>query len=75
MIDWKVRLRNRAFWLALIPAVLLLVQNVAEAFGCPLELGDIGDRWMAVVNQLFALLAILGIINDPTTEGLTDRAE
>ena len=33
MINWKVRLRNKAFWLAFIPAALLLVQTVAALFG------------------------------------------
>ena len=27
MINWKVRIRNRNFWLALIPAVLLLAHK------------------------------------------------
>lgn len=42
MINWKVRLRNKAFWLAFIPAVLLLVQTVAALFGFALNLGEIG---------------------------------
>ena len=75
MINWKVRIRNRNFWLALIPAVLLLAQSVAAALGFRLQLGDLGDlgdKLLAIVNNLFALLAILGIVNDPTTEGLGD---
>lgn len=72
MINWKVRIRNKAFWLALIPAVLLLAQSVAAAVGYELRLGDMGDRLLAVVNNLFALLAILGIVNDPTTAGIAD---
>ena len=72
MINWKVRIRNRAFWAALIPAVLLLVQSGAEMFGIRLDLGETGNRLLAVANQLFAVLAILGIVNDPTTAGLGD---
>lgn len=72
MINWKVRIRNKAFWLALIPAVLLLMQSVAAAVGYELQLGDLGDRLLAIVNNLFALLAILGIVNDPTTAGISD---
>lgn len=75
MINWKVRIRNKAFWLALIPAVLLLAQAVAEAFGYELHAGELGDRLLAVVNQLFALLAILGVVNDPTTAGLGDSEQ
>ena len=30
MINWKVRVKNKSFWIALIPAVLLLVQVICE---------------------------------------------
>ena len=72
MINWKVRIRNKNFWLALIPAVLLLVQVVAAVFGFTLELGELGDKLLAVVNALFAVLTILGIVTDPTTAGIGD---
>lgn len=72
MINWKVRIRNKAFWLALVPAVLLLGQSIAALFGWTVDLGELGSRLLAVVNQVFALLAILGIVNDPTTAGLAD---
>ena len=72
MINWKVRLRNKAFWLAVIPAALLLVQTVAALFGFALNLGDMGDKLLAVVNALFALLSILGVVVDPTTQGVGD---
>lgn len=72
MINWKVRIKNKAFWMALIPAVLLLVQVVASVFGFTLDFGELGNKLLAVVNAVFALLAILGVVNDPTTEGLED---
>ena len=72
MINWKIRLRNKAFWLAFIPAALLLVQTVAALFGFALNLGDIGDKLLAVVNAVFALLSILGVVVDPTTQGVGD---
>lgn len=71
-INWIVRIKNRQFWLSLIPAVLLLVQVVAAVFGYTLDLGDLGNKLLAVVNALFAVLAILGVVNDPTTAGLRD---
>lgn len=71
-INWMVRIQNKAFWLSLIPAVLLLVQVVAAVFGYQLELGELGDRLLAVVNALFAVLAVLGVITDPTTSGVAD---
>ena len=74
-INWKVRLRNKTFWLSLIPAVLLLVQVVAAVFGYTLDLGDLGNKLLAVVNDLFAVLSILGVVTDPTTKGVSDSAQ
>lgn len=71
-INWTVRLKNKAFWLALIPAVLLLVQTVAAAIGYQLDFGEISERLIAVVNAIFAVLAILGVVTDPTTKGVGD---
>ena len=75
MINWTVRLKNKAFWLALIPALLLLAQTVAALFGYTLELSALGDKLLAVVNAVFAVLAILGIVTDPTTAGLGDSQQ
>lgn len=33
MINWTVRIKNKSFWVAIIPAVLLLIQVVAAGFG------------------------------------------
>nr|DAU56326.1 MAG TPA: holin [Caudoviricetes sp.] len=72
MINWKVRLKNKNFWLTLIPAVLLLVQVVAAVFGYTLDFTELDGKLLAVVDALFAVLTILGIVNDPTTEGIGD---
>lgn len=74
-MNWLVRIKNKTFWLTMIPAVLLLVQVVAAVFGYSLDFGDLGNKLLAVVNAVFALLAILGIVNDPTTAGVTDSAQ
>ena len=57
---------------ALIPAVLLLVQAVAALIGVSIDLGEIGDKLLQVVNAIFTVLAILGIVTDPTTTGTGD---
>lgn len=75
MINWKVRIRNKNFWLTLIPAVFLLIQVVAAVFGFTIDLGDLGNKLLEVVNALFAVLAILGIVTDPTTAGVKDSEQ
>ncbi len=72
MINWKVRIRNKAFWLAVIPAIALVAQAVAAVFGYIIDLTSIVGKLQAVVNAVFALLVILGIVVDPTTAGVGD---
>lgn len=74
-INWKVRIRNKNFWLALIPALLLLVQVVAAPFGYKWDFGVLNQQLAAIINAVFALLSILGVVNDPTTAGIYDSAQ
>ncbi len=75
MINWTVRIKNKNFWLALIPAVLLLIQTVAAVCGYTLDLGELGNRLIAVVNAVFGVLVILGVVTDPTTAGVKDSRQ
>lgn len=75
MINWKVRIRNKNFWLAIIPAILLLVQSVASVFGYELTNDQLTGQLLEIVNQIFLVLTILGIVNDPTTAGLGDSEQ
>ena len=72
MINWKVRMKNLNFWLALVPAALLVVQSAAALAGVELEIQALQGRLLDFVNACFGLMAILGIVNDPTTKGLGD---
>ena len=49
MINWKVRLKNKWFWLSLVPAVLLLVKSGAAVAGVELDFGDLSG-WIYHVN-------------------------
>lgn len=72
MINWKVRIKNKTFWLSLIPALLLLAQALGAVFGLSLDLSAMGEKLLTVVNTLFAVLTILGVVTDPTTAGVSD---
>ena len=72
MINWKVRFKNKAFWVAIIPAVLLLVQAIAAVAGITLDFTVLSGRLLAVVEAAFVVLSILGIVTDPTTAGIGD---
>ena len=72
MFNWKVRIKNKRFWITIIPATLLVLQTILAVFGVNVDFGDIGNKLLAVVNAVFAVLTILGVANDPTTEGFSD---
>lgn len=71
-INWKVRLKNKTFWLAIVPALLLVVQTVASLFGYAWDFVVLNQQIAAVINAVFAVLAVLGVVTDPTTAGVTD---
>lgn len=73
-INWSVRLKNKNFWLALVPALALLAQAFANIFNFKLEFGDTVDKILVFINVLFAFLVLVGVVNDPTTAGLTDSS-
>lgn len=75
MINWKVRIKNKNFWLSFIPSALLLIQVVASVFGFTLDFGELGNKLIDVVNAVFLLLSIMGVVNDPTTEGFGDSTQ
>lgn len=51
---------------------MALIPAIAVVFGFTIDLGDLGDKLLTVINALFAVLAILGVVVDPTTPGTGD---
>lgn len=74
-INWLVRIKNINFWLAIVPAVLLLAQVCAAPFGYRWDFTVLNQQLAAIINAAFAVLAILGIVTDMTTKGLSDSAQ
>lgn len=63
MINFKLRLQNKATLVALVSAVFLMLQQ----FGL-----NIPHNIQDGVNTFIVILVILGIITDPTTKGIGD---
>lgn len=74
-INWKVRLLSKKFWLAIVPAILLLAQAVATPFGYKWNFADLGVQLTGIINAVFAVLAIMGVVTDPTTAGVSDSTQ
>lgn len=75
MINWKIRVKNKAFWVAFIPALLLAIQAFIAVWGVRVDLGALGNSLLGFVNAVFALLAVMGVVTDPTTTGAHDSAQ
>lgn len=71
-INWKVRIKNKNFWLAVVPALLLAVQAVLALFGVNWAPDILSDKLIDIINTVFTLLAIMGVVTDPTTVGVGD---
>ena len=75
MINWKVRFKNKRFVIAFIAALLLLVKQVAMLLGYNLNTEMFNTNINNVVDAVFLLLGLLGIVNDPTTKGFSDSEQ
>ena len=71
-INWTARLKNKAFWVAIVPAILLLIQQVCGMFGINIEIAGLSDQLLAIIGTVFAILSLIGIVNDPTVATLSD---
>ena len=74
-INWTVRIKNKAFWMALIPALFVFVQMVMAIFGFEFDFTELSMKILAAVDALFLILSIIGIVTDPTTKGLGDSIQ
>ena len=66
MINWKLRFKNKVTLIALIGAFFLMLQQ----FGL-----DIPKNIQDGVNTFIYILVLMGVVNDPTTTGLTDSKQ
>ena len=71
-INWLVRIKNKVFWVTLIPMAFLLVQQICAMFGLNLDLSAIQEQVLGIVGTVVGILALLGVVNDPTTKGASD---
>lgn len=74
-INWTVRLKNKTFWLTAIPALLLLGSQILALYGVTWDYTPLAQQLSAITGTVFGLLALLGVVNDPTTTGVSDSSQ
>ncbi|MGK4058191.1 phage holin [Loigolactobacillus coryniformis] len=72
-MNWQTRIKNKTFWLALVPAILLLAQVIAVPFGYKFNIDQVNKQLLDIINAAFGVLTIIGVVADPTTSGITDK--
>jgi phi LC3 family holin len=71
-INWLVRIKNKAWWLAIVPALCILAQAVLSAFNITWDYAELSGKIAAIIEAVFAVLVLCGVVLDPTTEGFGD---
>jgi phi LC3 family holin len=77
LFNWGVRFRNKTWVIAFLSQLMLAAQIVLEGMN---RLGwstfrlteELQNEVLMLVNGIFMVLAMLGIIQDPTTKGYRD---
>ncbi|MCI1574744.1 MAG: phage holin [Weizmannia coagulans] len=77
MVNWKVRFKNPTWVVAFVSQLFILIEVILtglHAVGITdFVLTDAIKGWvLAVINAVFGILAMLGVVQDPTTSGLKD---
>ena len=69
-MNFKVRLKNKTFWLTAIPALVTLIYCVLGLFDIVPTISE--QTIVKVLTTIISLLTTLGVFVDPTTEGVKD---
>ena len=68
----KKRAQNKIFWISLVSAVIVAIQYIGQLFGIEIDLAGKEDILMKLINSVFTILIILGVVIEPTTPGIRD---
>ena len=69
-INWKVRLRNKAWLMSVIALVITFVYDLLAMLEIVPAVTE--DWLMSIVQTVLTLLTALGVVIDPTTQGMGD---
>lgn len=72
-VNWKVRLKHKQFWVALVALLLVLANQVAQIFGYNIEIYN--AQITSITETVLTILGLLGVVIDPTTQGTSDSYE
>ena len=71
-LNFKIRLKNKAFWVTVIPALFMFLQTLMSALGTSIDLTEAESITTSLIDVVFMGLTVLGVIVDPTTKNISD---
>lgn len=69
-INWKVRLRNKTWLMSIIALVITFVYDLLSMLEIVPAVTE--DWLLSIVQTVLTLLTALGVVIDPTTQGVSD---
>ena len=69
-INWKARFKNKAFVITFITMIIAFVYSMLALFGVVPSVAE--DTVTEIITLIVEFLAMLGILVDPTTDGVSD---
>lgn len=69
-INWKVRLRNKTFLASLLALTITFVYDLLAMLGVTPSMDE--NALLTIVDTVLKVLALIGVVMDPTTQGVGD---
>ena len=69
-INWKVRFKNKAWLASFVSLIVGFVYSMLAMFDVFPEVSE--NTVLQVINNVLTFLGLIGVLVDPTTDGLYD---
>ena len=69
-MNWKVRFRNKTWLVTFLALIVGFGYNVCKSLGIVVPVEE--TTVMDIISHVLTLLGLLGVLIDPTTEGVGD---
>ena len=74
-INWKVRIKSKQFWLGVVGALGAFALSLADALGLGGSASPLVEAIEGAASAALTMLALFGVVVDPTTEGVGDSRQ
>lgn len=69
-INWKVRLKNKTFLASLLALTITFIYDLLAMLGITPSMDE--NALLTIVDTVLKVLCLMGVVMDPTTQGIND---